>query len=564
LAIAHKIQDSQQNMLKLAEDEEKMDKEIGEINELQHADSELLQTIIPKIPIVFFGRLEVRKGLCTFVSAIQQLDPETQKRVQIYCIGKIVQLNLSQSNDLTSDQYIEQELNGKVTYEILSDLYSQEAIELIRSLDHPIVCLTSHQENFPNSGLEMGQLPVSLVVSDTGGFRETLAIVNRFEDVYWFKPENPNSLAEILLKALSIRLKTIQVTPRVNLNRTNQQLLAQKINFINDAFSQVKVLEKLQPKVTIGVTCYNLGQYLVECLTSIEAQTYENLEVIVLDDASPDPKTRDHINHAKTLFPNYKFICAEQNLGLGGARNRIIELASGDYFLPLDVDNRLLPFGVEKFVEAAQHADAAIVIAPMLRFGETQDFYFNYRICSLPHLLQMNNTGDACSLFSTALLKKFKHSERKDCSTHDWGIFAAAVATDEKIVHYPYPLYEYRVRENSMIKQASFSKERYYLRQYLAQIPPADWSPRQIYMLMTGVQQLNAQLSAAQAETAAAQAELKEVKQHLRRVRTRKTAAEGALEDSKNRLSAMETSKFWKLRKGWFKLKKLLRLPNPE
>jgi len=510
-----------------------------------------------KIPVVFFGRLEMRKGICTFVEAIKSLEAETKKQIQIYFIGKIVKIHQTQFGDLTSSQYIKEEIQDTVGYQIFSDLYSHEAIEFIARLPHAIVCLASHQENFPNTGLEMGQLPFSLVVSDTGGFRETFALVERNSGVYWFKPAVPSSLAEMLSKAISRHPEQPTVSDHSTLVKTNQKLLMQKKEFIGQVFEQqAKTVEPSFPKVTIGVTCYNLGQYLIECLTSVEAQAYRHLEVIVFDDASPDVTTQEYIEHAKILFPNYKFIRASHNLGLGGARNCLIEMAEGDYFLPLDADNRLMSFSVKNFVEAAIANQAAIVICPMLYFGASNGIH-NFRLSSLSHLLYMNVTGDACSLFSTALLKKFKHPERRDCSTHDWCIISAAIATDEKVVHYPYPLYEYRQRPDSMIKGASIPKERYYLRQYLAQIPPVNWSPRQLYMLMTGVQQLNAQLSASQAETAAAKADIKEVKQRLRRLRTCKEAAERELEQSQSRIAAMETSKFWKFRKGWFKLKRM-------
>jgi O-antigen biosynthesis protein len=395
------------------------------------------------------------------------------------------------------------------------------------------------------------------VVSDTGGFRETLALVDRTSAVYWFKPADPQSLSVQLAAAIAQHPETPIVATHSTLERTNQKLLAQKMGFIEQAFAPSPPVS--YPKVTIGITCYNLGQYLIECLTSVETQSYRYLEVIIFDDASPDLQTQEDIEKAKSLFPTYKFIRAEQNLGLGGARNQLIEMAEGDYFLPLDADNRLLPFAVEKFVEAAIANQAAIVACPMLCFGIHNGVH-HFKLSSVFQLLHMNEVGDACSLFSIEFLKKFKHPERRDCSTQDWCILSAAIATDATVVHLPYPLYEYRQRQNSMIKNASFSKERYYVRQYLAQIPPQDWSPRQLYMLMTGVQQLNAQLAASQAETAAAQAELEQVRQRLRRVRIRKETAEQALEETNAQLNAMTTSKFWKLRKGWFKIKRILRL----
>jgi O-antigen biosynthesis protein len=538
---------------------------------------------IEKIPIIFFGRLEMRKGICTFVEAIKRLKPEIKSQIQVYYIGKIVEMHRTRFGELTSDQYIKTELQDSVSYQILSNLYSREAIQFIAGLNHAIVCLASHQENFPNTGLEMGQLPFSLVVSDTGGFRETFALVDRTSGLYWFKPADPRAMSEVLSKAIAQHPEEPVIAARPTLNATNQKLLTQKMSFIKQAFDSIS-LQPSYPKVTIGITCYNLGQYLIECLTSVETQSYPYLDVIIFDDASSDIKTQEYIEQAKSLFPNYKFIRAEQNLGLGGARNRLVGMAEGDYFLPLDVDNRLLPFAVEKFVEAAIANQAAIVICPMLCFGNYNGIH-NFRLGSIVSLLHENVSGDACSLFSTELLKKFKHPERRDCSTHDWCIISATVAIGATVVHIPYPLYEYRQREDSMIKSASFAKERYYVRQYLAQIPPADWSPRQIHMLMAGVQQLNTQLSSSQAESAAnheaavayynahiasqaeaeaAKAELQEIKQRLRRIRTRKDAAEKALEESNKRIESIETSKFWKLRQGWLKIRRILRLSTTE
>jgi len=543
-----------------------------------------------KIPVVFFGRLEMRKGICTFIEAIKRLELQTQNKIQVYFIGKVVEMHRTQFGNLTSDRYIESELQDIVPHQVFSNLYSQEAIQFISRLNHAIVCLASHQENFPNAGLEMGQLPSSLVVSDTGGFHETLALIGRSTGLYWFNPADPQSMSEMLSQAIDNHPEELTVAPRQALETTNQKLLTQKIDFIKQAFESQSI-KPLNPKVTIGITCYNLGRYLIECLTSVEMQAYPDLEVIVFDDASPDVETQKTIEQATSLFPNYKFVRAEQNLGLGGARNRLIEMAKGDYFLPLDADNRLLPFAIEKFIVAAIANQAAIVICPMLCFGNYNGIH-NFRLGSVVSLLHENVSGDACSLFSTDVLKKFKHPERRDCSTHDWCIISAAVATGATVVHIPYPLYEYRQRENSMIKNASFAKERYYVRQYLAQIPPADWSPRQIHMLMAGVQQLNAQLSSSQAETTAtheaaakvheaavayynahiasqaeaeaAKAELQEVKQRLHRIRTRKKVAEKALEESNNRIKAIETSKFWKLRKGWLKVRRILRLSTTE
>ena len=201
-----------------------------------------------QIPVVFFGRLELRKGIATFIDAIKLLEPSLQKQIHVYFIGKNVHLHASRLGEVCSDQYIEQELAAQISYAILSALYSQEAIQFILNLKHPIVCLASHQENFPNAGLEMGQLPVRLVVSDTGGFRETLHLVNRTSGVYWFKPADCHALAKKLTKAIAAYPEEPQVAAKIEIEHANQALLKQRIGLIEQAFQKPPAAKLVNPR----------------------------------------------------------------------------------------------------------------------------------------------------------------------------------------------------------------------------------------------------------------------------------------------------------------------------
>lgn len=518
-------------------------------------DPDSMEVDPEKIPIVFFGRLEMRKGICTFVEALKQLDPELRNTLHIHFVGKVVQLHKSRMGAMNSDQYVQEELNPDacpIEYTLYPEFFSRDAIRFIRRLHQPIVCLTSHQENFPNSALEMGQLPTPLVVSDTGGFRETLKLVQRTSGVYWFKPADSETLALMLSKAIAAYPETVEVVGREALVQVNKDLFARKISFIENAFQRTPTHVIDKPRVTIGITCYNLGRYLVDCLVSVEAQTYSNLEVIVLDDASTEPETISYIEQAKSLFPNFKFIRADANLGLGNARNALIEMAAGNYFLPLDADNRLMPFSVEKYVEAACSSGASVIVSSMLHFGKADGVY-NFKYTSVAQLLQSNEIGDACSLFKVEFLKRFRHPARKDGKTHDWCILAAAIATGEPIVHYPYPLYEYRMRHDSMIQDAVWSKERYYLRQYLAEIPPEKWTKRQIYMLMTALQQLQARELDINTSSDIRR-ELQETRKNLRQMRAKVKTLKSKLSLASDQLEDVNNSKFWKLRNAWFTL----------
>jgi O-antigen biosynthesis protein len=442
-----------------------------------------------RLTVVFFGRLEERKGLCVFIEAIKLLPRDLKSQIQIAFLGKVVPLQSSKLKPLDSKQYIAREIDRELAYVIFSNFNSEEAIQFVSKLNHPIVCLTSHQENFPNTALEMGQLPVSLVVSDTGGFRETLGLINRSSCVRWFTPRDPRSLCQVLEQAITAYPETPEISDKSFIDQINKSLLVKRLEYFENYLDQLNNQDFSKPKVTIGVTCYNLGEYLLECLNSLQGQTYSNLEIIVFDDGSTDKYTQNILKEAQLQFPAYKFIISDTNIGLGAARNYLINMASGEYFLCFDADNIALPFMVEKFVEAIDKSQATVVVCPQMQFG-TFNRIRNFTGGSLPTVLQFNCCGDACSLFSTKFLKEFKHSEGREILNHDWQILASAVAIGEKIAYYPYPLYLYRVRTNSMISSADIICDRYYLRQYLSQIDSSRWSQRQIYMLLTAVQQL--------------------------------------------------------------------------
>ncbi|MHC5824971.1 MAG: glycosyltransferase family 4 protein, partial [Nostoc sp.] len=192
-----------------------------------------------KIPLIFFGRLEERKGLFTFLEAIGLLESKVVEKVHIIFVGKNIELQAEGLQGLDSQQYIKQKLGSNCCYTIVTDLFSQEAIQLVNLLRCAIVCLTSSQENFPHTALEMGQLPVSLIVADTGGFRETLNLIGRTDGVRWFIPENVRSLAQAMIQAISAYPEKLGIPMREFLHFVNQRLLNQRFEYMKQAFYQI-------------------------------------------------------------------------------------------------------------------------------------------------------------------------------------------------------------------------------------------------------------------------------------------------------------------------------------
>lgn len=113
------------------------------------------------------------------------------------------------------------------------------------------------------------------------------------------------------------------------------------------------------PLVSVIVPVYKVEPYLPECVESILAQTYGNLEVILVDDGSPDgcPALCD----ACAARDARVRVIHKSNGGLSDARNAGLDVARGDYIGFVDSDDKLDPHMYEALVGVARTADADIV-----------------------------------------------------------------------------------------------------------------------------------------------------------------------------------------------------------
>ena len=102
------------------------------------------------------------------------------------------------------------------------------------------------------------------------------------------------------------------------------------------------------PLVSVIVTCYNYGAYLDQVLGCLEVQSWQNFEIILIDDGSSDPETVARIDKLKKLqSPKFK-VMQQPNQGVIAARNLAIAQAHGKYIFPLDADDTIEKTFLEK------------------------------------------------------------------------------------------------------------------------------------------------------------------------------------------------------------------------
>lgn len=93
------------------------------------------------------------------------------------------------------------------------------------------------------------------------------------------------------------------------------------------------------PRISIVVPCWNAGQFLPGLFESLAEQSFRDFETIVVDDGSTEVETLE----ALAALPAGVTLIRQENRGLPGARNTGFRAARGDFVLPLDCDDRLMP-----------------------------------------------------------------------------------------------------------------------------------------------------------------------------------------------------------------------------
>lgn len=133
------------------------------------------------------------------------------------------------------------------------------------------------------------------------------------------------------------------------------------INYLKN-FPSLRKINHM-PKVSVYIPNYNYGEYLDLAITSALTQTYEDLEVIVVDDCSTD-NSIDVLK--KYVFPNsrVKVLFNEKNIGLPASANKAIDMARGKYIIRIDADDMLLPDAIEKLINYIDGDDEIGVVYP--------------------------------------------------------------------------------------------------------------------------------------------------------------------------------------------------------
>ncbi len=224
----------------------------------------------------------------------------------------------------------------------------------------------------------------------------------------------------------------------------------------------------MKPLVSIIVPVYNVEKYICGCITSILTQTYDNLQVVLVDDGTPDNSGKicdDFAQKDQRISVIHK-----ENGGLSSARNAGLDIAKGDYIMFVDSDDYLVDNAVEILVEAIEKYNADFVQFYMIHTNDEEysrkhtDKKYNAELLTDMKQMywKMYNTVGAGESACTKLYKKelFNGLRFKEGIIHEDSHFAMLMIQQTKRALYlDSGLYYYVIRENSIIT-SPFSKKK--------------------------------------------------------------------------------------------------------
>jgi glycosyltransferase involved in cell wall biosynthesis len=203
------------------------------------------------------------------------------------------------------------------------------------------------------------------------------------------------------------------------------------------------------PKVSVIIPCYNHGSYLDQAVDSVLGQTFQDLEIIIVDDGSTDELTAmkcSQYEHKKIS------VITTDNQGLATARNHGIARAAGDYILPLDADDFIGSAYIEEAVSVLdKRIEVGIVYCRARLFGavDTEWLLPEY---SLEQMLKDN------VIFCTALYRKSDwelvggYDPGMVYGWEDYDFWLALIKRGREVVQLDGRHFHYRVSPDSMVR----------------------------------------------------------------------------------------------------------------
>jgi glycosyltransferase involved in cell wall biosynthesis len=218
------------------------------------------------------------------------------------------------------------------------------------------------------------------------------------------------------------------------------------------------------PRVSVIIPCYNLGEFLDEAVESVLTQTYQDFEILIVDDGSTDARTQ-------TLLAGYRKpktrVIRTEHRGVSAARNTGIAAAAGSYLCALDADDRLERAYFEKAVAILDGDPGVGFVSCWLRTFGNEEWEWTPETCDLPALLWEDTVLTAALVRRDAMLAVGGYDTLMPAQGgEDWDLWLTLVDRGYRGEILRDVLFNYRRRRGSLSTKSWYGSDHLTLTRY--------------------------------------------------------------------------------------------------
>lgn len=411
--------------------------------------------------LLYFGRLEHRKGVQNLTRALAS----ASSPVQLTMVGGDTQTGPMETSML--DNLLRGTMKSQV--KILGAVPHEELGELIDA--HDAVVVPSLWECWPYTALESLARNRPVLATKVGGLVE---IVGDGEAGMLQRGTSFQNIAGLIERAWAARDELASWTaaggPIAQFERlTNPQPIVESYEAAIALGTVRKALtpgwtSKYRPLVSVVIPYFKMAAYVDQTVESIRAQTYPNIEIVIVNDGSLEPE--DVVLQKYLNDPGVEVV-TQLNSGLGAARNFGIDNSRGGYFLPLDADDTIDPEYVTRAVTLLESDPSLGYVCCWTKYFTDEDLEADPEIGYQPigAALDLNRFGNVAghsgSVFRRDAFDAGEGYSEELASFEDWEYYQELERRGVRGVVIPERLYNYRVRGDSMLRTVATNRLAY-------------------------------------------------------------------------------------------------------
>ena len=410
--------------------------------------------------VVFFGRLEPRKGLVLFVDAIDRLVRRGRAPACATFLG-------GSAERFDGPEFIrESTRNWPVKFRMITDFDAEEAVAHL-SQPGRLAVIPSLLENCSMAVMECLQAGIPFVAAATGGTPELVAPEDRTRALV--APDHI-ALGERIAELAGAPLHAVR--PRWSFERSFDVWSRWHARTAPFEASAARFVQRAHlagaetPLVTVCIVHYERPELVRMAVDSVLAQDYPALEAVLVDDGSESTEALTALDWVEIQFTERDWrVIRQENRYLGAARNAAAAAAQGEWLLFLDDDNVLFPDAVTRLVRAACFSGVDCVPAASIRFfgngdpwTDTGSHRTTRRFLGTARAWSRfrNIVGDACALVRREVFEAVGgFDEERDFALSDLSLFNRMIVAGHRVEPMPDPTYYYRIQPKSMMSVMS-------------------------------------------------------------------------------------------------------------